>query len=109
MPAPALPAYVLAVTSALAAGSAVGAGRSGGAVVLSAPAASVASVTTMSLVGIVISEMPLLASVSAGSWGRQVPSVPAIDRGEFAAPAAGALNSAVMLLPPFWPMALESR
>ena len=44
--------------------------------------------------------MPLLASASLGSWVRHVPSATVIDSGEFSVPAAGALNSAVMLLPP---------
>ena len=75
--------------------------------VVTAPAASVARLTTMSLVGTVISLKPLEASVSAGSTSRHVPLVTVIESGALLAP--GFLNSAVMLLPPFWPMAFESR
>ena len=64
MPVPALAWYVLAVTSALAAGSALSASTTCLDVLLSAPLASVARVTTMSLVGIVVSAMPSAELVS---------------------------------------------
>ena len=67
MPAPALPPYGYALTSALEAASALIAALTCAAVLVSAPVASVARLTTMSLTGTVISLMPLLASVSFGS------------------------------------------
>src|SRR4051812_1342542 len=109
MPVPTLAWYVLAATSALAAGLALSASTTCLDVLLSAPVASVARLTTMSLVGIVISEMPLLASASLGSYVRHVPSVTVIDSGALLVPAAGGLNSAVGLLPPGGPMGLGTR
>ena len=82
MPAPALAATVCAVTSALAAASALIASRTCAAVLVSALSAPVARLTTMSL--------PVTATVS----------------GELATP--GFLNSAVIRLPPRWPIAFEN-
>ena len=106
MPAPALFAYVYAVTRALTAGSALSAATSCAAVVVRAPVLPVARLTTMSLVGTVTSAMPSLASVSFWSCSVHVPSVTVIDSGESF--AIGFLNSAVMLLPPRWPAAFEN-
>ena len=90
-----------AVTSALAAGSALIAATTCAAVLVSAPVASVARLTTMSLTGTVISADAVAGvGVGSGRTSRHVPSVTVIDSGAFSVPAAGALNSAVMLLPP---------
>ena len=97
-----------AVTSALAAGEALIASTTCLAVVLSAPAPSVARLTVMSLTGTWIRVKPSDASVSAGSTSSHMPSVTVTDSGAFRVPAGGALNSAVMLLPPRWPNAFEN-
>ena len=79
-PAPALPRYVVAVTSAAAAGLALIAATTCAAVLVSAPVSLVARLTTMSL--------PVTATLS----------------GELFAP--GFLNSAVTSSPPRWPHSL---
>src|SRR5690348_2467349 len=82
-PAPALPRYVSATASALAAGLALIACTTCAAVLESAPVAFVARLTTMSL------------------------PVTLTDKGELGAP--GLRNSAVMSLPPSWPHARDVR
>ena len=81
MPAPALPLYRYAVTSALAPGWALIASRTCAAVLVGAPSALVASDTV-----------------------RLFPS--AIT--DSAEPGGPATNSAVMSLPPRWPIAFEN-
>ena len=83
IPVPAAPRYVIALTSALAAGLAAIASMTCCAVLDRSPSASVASVTRTSL--------PIAETIS----------------GELA--AAGSRSSAVTLLPPWWPHAREVR